>query len=194
MERTQQNAIIANDEHGETPTLLYAGIGARATPAPILAEMTKMAGSLGRTGWHLTSGGAVGADSAFAEGAPAGRKTIYLPWRGYNGHAGEHCHILSPAELASCIDIASRMHPAWNRCSPTVRKLHARNVAILLGPSLDRPVDAVVCWTEGGAITGGTGMALRIAAKYRIPVFNLSTISPREAFVRLLTISLESGQ
>ena len=182
MERTQQ------------PALIYAGIGARATPDPVLADMTKMADSLARTGWHLTSGGAVGADTAFAHGAPAGRKTIYLPWRGYNDHAGAHCHILSPAELSSCIDIASKMHPAWNRCSPTVRKLHARNAAILLGPSLDRPVDAVVCWTDRGAITGGTGMALRIAAEYRIPVINLGTISPREALEKLINIPLESSQ
>ena len=46
-------------------TLVYAGIGARATPAPVLADMTVMAGWLARTGWHLASGGAHGADGAF---------------------------------------------------------------------------------------------------------------------------------
>ena len=44
-------------------TLIYAGIGARATPASVLADMTVMAGWLARTGWHLASGGADGADS-----------------------------------------------------------------------------------------------------------------------------------
>ena len=178
MERTQQ------------PALIYAGIGARATPGPVLAHMTKIADSLARTGWHLSSGGANGADTAFADGAPAGRKTIYLPWPKYNGHVGPNCYILSPDELSSCIDIASRMHPAWNRCSPGVRKLHARNAAILLGPSLNQPIDAVICWTDQGAITGGTGMALRIAAEHRIPVLNLATISPLEALMELETISL----
>ena len=53
-------------------SLRYAGIGARATPANVLADMTVMAGWLARTGWHLSSGGAEGADSAFAAGS-AGR-------------------------------------------------------------------------------------------------------------------------
>lgn len=190
MERNHQSALIVNDEPVDGDTFVYAGVGARATPEPVLATMTKLAGSLARTGWHLTSGGAHGADTAFANGAPAGRKTIYLPWPAYNEHVGPDCYILSSDELAACLDIASRMHPAWNRCSATVRKLHARNAAILLGSTLDRPVDAVVCWTERGAITGGTGMALRIAADYRIPVLNLATVSSRQAFVRLLDISL----
>ena len=45
--------------------LVYAGIGARTTPASVLADMTVMAGWLARTGWTLSSGGASGADSAF---------------------------------------------------------------------------------------------------------------------------------
>ena len=65
-------------------TLIYAGIGSRATPESILADMTKMATWLARTGWHLASGGAHGADTAFAGGAPAGQRTLYLPWPGYN--------------------------------------------------------------------------------------------------------------
>ena len=66
-------------------TLTYAGIGARATPAAVLADMTVMSAWLARTGWHLASGGADGADSAFATGTPTGQRTIWLPWRGYNG-------------------------------------------------------------------------------------------------------------
>ena len=57
-------------------TLMYAGIGARATPASVLADMTVMAGWLARTGWHLSSGGADGADSAFAGGAPAEQRSV----------------------------------------------------------------------------------------------------------------------
>ena len=44
-------------------TLTYAGIGARATPSHVMADMTVMAGWLARTGWHLATGGADGADS-----------------------------------------------------------------------------------------------------------------------------------
>ena len=38
----------------------YAGIGARATPKPVLADMTTIAAWLARTGWRLASGGAHG--------------------------------------------------------------------------------------------------------------------------------------
>ena len=51
-----------------------------------------------RTGLHLASGGADGADTAFAGGAPGGQRTVYLPWRGYNGHGGPNCRVLSPTE------------------------------------------------------------------------------------------------
>ncbi len=167
--------------------LRYAGIGARATPAAVLKDMTVMAGWLARTGWHLSSGGADGADSAFAAGAPAGQRTVWLPWRGYNGHRGPDCRVLSAAAMAACIEIAAPLHPAWERCSPAVRKLHARNAAVL-GLTLDRPVDAVVCWSERGAVTGGTGMAIRIAQANGIPVLNLGSMAPRAVCERLAAI------
>ena len=79
----------------------YAGIGARSTPKPVLADMTAIAAWLARAGWHLASGGAAGADAAFAAGTPAGQPTLYLPWSGYNGHGGLDCRIPSPPELAA---------------------------------------------------------------------------------------------
>ena len=170
-------------------TLTYAGIGARATPRAVLADMAKMAGWLARTGWHLASGGADGADSAFAAGAPVEQRTVWLPWRGYNGHRGPGCRVLSAAELEACMAIAAPLHPAWERCSPAVRKLHARNVAILLmGERLDRPVDAVVCWSERGEAVGGTGMGIRIAEARGIPVLNLGSMAPRAVCERLAAI------
>ena len=169
-------------------TWRYAGIGARATPAAVLADMTVMAGWLARTGWHLSSGGADGADTAFAAGAPVGQKTLWLPWRGYNGRSARECRVLSAAALEACMEIAAPLHPAWNRCSPAVRKLHARNAAVLLGEALDRPVDACVAWSPGGRIEGGTGMAIRIAEARGIPVFNLGSMTPRAVCERLAAI------
>ena len=169
-------------------TLRYAGIGARATPAAVLADMGVIAMWLARTGWHLSSGGADGADSAFAAGSPAGQRTIWLPWRGYSGHRGPDGRVLSSAAMAACMEIAAPLHPAWERCSPAVRKLHARNVAILLGERLDRPVDAVVCWSKRGEPVGGTGMGIRIAEARGIPVLNLGAMSPRAVCERLAAI------
>jgi len=114
-------------------TLTYAGIGARATPADVLRNMTVIAGWLARTGWTLSSGGADGADAAFAEGAPAGQRAVWLPWRGYNGHRGPDCRVLSAAAMAACIEIAASLHPAWERCSPAVRS-PGRSEATIRGP------------------------------------------------------------
>ena len=100
---------------------------------------------------------------------------------------GPDCRVLSAAELSACIEIAAPLHPAWERCSPAVRKLHARNAAVL-GLTLDRPVDACVCWSAGGRAEGGTGMAIRIAEDRGIPVFNLGSMTPRAVCERLAAI------
>ena len=95
--------------------LVYAGIGSRATPRAVLEAMTTMAAWLARRGWHLHSGGAAGADSAFAAGAPPGTRTLFLPWPGYRGNAGPDCstlsvrphaHATSPSRLRTASSLA----------------------------------------------------------------------------------------
>ena len=131
--------------------LVYAGIGSRATPRAVLESMTVMASWLARRGWHLHTGGAAGADSAFAAGAPPGTRTLFLPWPGYQGNAGPDCRTLSANRMDRCLSISSALHPAWHRCSPAARKLHARNAAILAADTAT-PVDAVVAFTVAGAV------------------------------------------
>ena len=119
-------------------------------------DMTTMSSWLARNGWHLSSGGAHGADTAFANGASSDQRSVFLPWGGYNNLAGEDCTTLNPTQLDASMALAARLHPNWERCSQGARLLHARNAAILLGPDLDRPVNAVVAWSPGGAIKGPT--------------------------------------
>lgn len=157
----------------------YAGIGSRRTPEHILELMEECGRRLAAGGWTLRSGGADGADTAFANGA-AGRCTeLYLPWGRYNDH--QVARLYSPATAA--YDLAAKHHPAWGKLSQQVRTLHARNAHIVLGPRLDDPVRMVICWTPDGSLdgrgadSGGTGEALRIAAGEvpgAIPVFNLA--------------------
>ena len=142
----------------------YAGIGSRNTPSQILRTMEQFARDA--AGWTLRSGAAYGADSAFERGAEL--TEIWLPWRGYNSHVSQS--IVTPAAIA----MAAKFHPAWDRCSQGVRKLHGRNMHIILGDDLQTPVNFVVCWTVDGAITGGTGVALRCAIQHSIPIFNLA--------------------
>ena len=67
-------------------TLVYAGIGSRKTPAQTQNDMTTMSAWFARNGWHLSS-----ADSAFANGAPAQQRSIFLPWNAYNKLSGPDC-------------------------------------------------------------------------------------------------------
>ncbi len=169
----------ATRETGQARTPVYAGVGARATPPETLAAMTTMSDWLAKRGWHLHSGGAQGADTAFAKGADASARTVFVPWQGFNKQEGDEFVVPSPDVLDRAKEIAASLHPAWDKCKDSDRLLHARNAAIVLGPNLDTPVDALMCWTEDGKTVGGTGMAIRIAEKFDVPVFNLATQHPR---------------
>lgn len=142
----------------------YAGIGSRETPAEICQIMMARARDLAIQGYVLRSGGAVRADTAFEAGTIAGRGgvEIWLPWMGYNGH----CSHLIPSPEA--FEMAAKFHPAWHRCSPAAKKLHARNCHIILGANLATPVEFVLYWTKDGKASGGTGQGLRIAQAHGI--------------------------
>ena len=157
-----------------TRTLVYAGIGARATPAETQELMTQVAAELGAQNFTLRSGGARGADQAFEAGANLANspKQIFIPNDGFNGRT-------SGVDSASAdiprraFDIAAEHHPSWDRLKPATQALHARNTLQILGPHCDQPVDFVLCWTADGRDSGGTGQALRVARAYNIPIANL---------------------
>lgn len=147
---------------------VYAGIGSRATPSPILSLFARLARRLENRGYLLRSGGAIGADTAFEMGVLlADHKEIFLPWKGFNNSTSALHYIGAPA-----ITMASEFHPNWNALKPAGRKFMARNCYQVLGLDLKSPVDFIICWTPGGLVYGGTGQALRIAQEYKIPVIN----------------------
>lgn len=137
--------------------MIYAGIGSRETPPDILDVMEWLGALMQRHGWHLRSGGARGADQAFARLVHDNHKVVFRP------------HHATP----EAIEHASKFHPAWNRCSDIAKQLHGRNSMIMLGAHLNHPVNYVICWTPDGKDSGGTGLAIRIATAHGIPVWNL---------------------
>ena len=171
--------------------LVYAGVGARKTPKPVLAVMRRMAWYLVEKGWHLNTGGSDGADTAFVEGSPVAC-TVFLPWPDYNGWTGPECVALSEKALAKLQPFAAAHHDAWERCSPRVRNLHARNVAVIGGVGITPPASAVVCWTMRGRVEGGTGVAIRLAETAGIPVFNLASVHPRDVCLAMNRIAREA--
>ncbi len=152
----------------------YAGIGSRETPSDILELMTCVAKHYEKEGYILRTGGAYGADKAFADGCT--NKEIFVPWAGYNGLPLKY-----PVPDEASI-IAAKHHPLWFKLPQGAKKMMARNVLQILGPTLDKPSSLVVCWTRDGCTTtkerswktGGTGQAISIANTYNIPVYNLA--------------------
>lgn len=143
----------------------YTGVGSRKTPQNILQLMTLIATKMASLNYILRSGGAQGADKAFEEGAGV-MKEIY-----YANDA-----------TTEAIELASKFHPAWGKCSMYAKKLHGRNSFQVLGLNLKTPSEYCICWTPDGCLshstrqyqTGGTGTAISISEYYKVQIVNLA--------------------
>ena len=113
-------------------------------------------------------------------GSAPRKTTVFLPWRDYNQIGGPNTRVLDNERRESAEAVIREHHDAWNRCKQGARELHARNAAIILGENLDAPVDAVICWTEGGQRLGGTATGMRLAAAHGRRVLNLATMTRDE--------------
>lgn len=148
--------------------LYYTGVGSRSTPSSIMALMSHTASVLENHGYTLRSGGAPGADYAFEEGVVHDcNKEIWVPWIGFNSNNSTNI------PSARAYDIASTVHPAWDRLKESHRLLHARNIHQVLGADLNTPSSFLICWTENADVKGGTATAIRLAHRYNIPVINI---------------------
>lgn len=159
--------------------IFYTGVGSRNTPLNVIKQMKQLGRRLAESKLVLRSGAADGADTAFEQGCDAagGDKQIYLPFKNFNGSASTLFDI--PQEA---FDIAGTIHPKWSHLSLNVKRLLARDVLQVLGYDLNTPSSFVVCWTPDGyngrtgkytQQTGGTGMAVEVASKNLIDVYNL---------------------
>ena len=171
-------------------TLIYAGIGARATPANMLTSMERIGEQLSKS-WLLRSGYADGADQAFGRGAESGEGSfqLILPWEGFNNAPYNDDRFVVPDwTTPDLLDLAEKAYNSdpevmagrkrqWRVLNEAVRLLMTRNVCQVLGLDLQPKNHAqmVICWTPNAASGGGTGQAIRIANMFKIPVFDLAS-------------------
>lgn len=151
----------------------WTGVGSRQTPDHILEAMYKFGEAFALLGFILRTGDADGADRAFREG--------HLFQRSGN------IEVYSARDAAGderALSIAERIHPAFYRCSPYAKLLHARNCYQVLGPNLDDPSDFLICYTPGGEDVGGTRTAIILAREHGIPVYNLALDQDVEDLLR----------
>lgn len=157
--------------------MIYTGCGSRQTPQDVFTLMQDIGMACAMQGHTLRSGGAIGADSAFETGCRAqhGKMQIFLA----DAYFTEvdiflrQRHFYDPNSLARAEEIASKIHPAWNRCNEYARKLHTRNIFQVLGLDLQTPSDFVVYWTVDPVPFGGTRTAVVLAQQRKIRTYNL---------------------
>lgn len=166
-----------------------ACVGSRGITAQDIQFLTKIGYQLVSAGWTVHSGGAQGADQAFAVGAAEalhheapGGLVIHLPWTSYERAAADAAVRRSGGQaLLDTVPftdteraLALQFHPAADRLSRGGVTLMTRNVRIICpqGPS-QRPVDLVIALPGDKPGGGGTGQALRLAAHFHIPLHDL---------------------
>lgn len=188
--------------------LIVTGIGARKTPEDILRHMTKIGRALEEIGAILRSGGAAGADLAFEAGFrnPMACE-IFHPYNGFKPKIGNKeidvtralgrkrpTHgagspiVLTGDMYRQAEAIAEATHPRWDKCTKWARQMHTRNIPQIIGATLTRTTDLVICWTEDGRASGGTGQAMRYAERNNVKIINLKLQKDRQAIMEALKI------
>lgn len=139
----------------------------------------------------LRSGKADGADASFQRGAQdyfninnishdcEYSPEIYIPWEGFKTSAT----LINSWDISEwpleCYELASKIHPCWERLSQGAMNLHARNICQVLGKDLSSPSSVVLYWTKGrdNEVFGGTSTAVNLARKYSIPTIKIGSES-----------------
>ncbi len=173
----------------------YTGVGSRNISTAERELILGVAAYLSERGYTCRSGKAAGADEAFAIGAVGAgyhRLVNYVPWKGFRNleMGGDfYDRLLDDFNYDMCYTLAEKIHPAWHRCSPAARRLHARNILQVLGDDCSTPsLFLLACSDEDllGDVKGGTRTAWMCAKEHNVPVFNIRGRTKKElwAFIK----------
>lgn len=177
VERDVLITVTADQPGPISRPMIYAGVGSRKAPDPVLKVMRDIGSVLSSSGYLLRSGGAVGSDTAFEDGARSsgGATEIFLAGSRMDRQMGQRSPGQSDIhEISPMFDRVTRhLHPAPNALTSYGRRLMNRNGGQVFGRMFDVPADVLVCWTPDGSGSGGTGQAIRIAKTVGIPVVDL---------------------
>lgn len=154
----------------------YAGIGSRSTPNDIKLKMEDLAEILSNRNYILRTGGAPGADLAFAAGATR------------LNYPGTY-QVIRPEQVSvTAIHMANELEGEHWPLTYEFSHYLGRNVQIVLGLDLNEPAEFVICWTPNGALKGGTRIGIKTALKHSIPVYNLARVDDTTRLYQHLNI------
>lgn len=185
---------------------IYTGIGSRDVPLWAALILEQAGERLASEGWILRSGGAPGCDKRFQAGASKYQTPyhIYLPKEPFFGLTSNSRNCLLPEKRwplawTKAKEIAASLHPNWPAVvNKGFDKLMTRNIFQILGEDLQSPSRFVLCWAERSTfkedtiinVSGGTGQAVRLAAKYSIPVYNINELAHLQKIAKWLNIEI----
>ena len=173
-------------------TKYYTGVGSRSAPSEIMSLMTSVASKLEQLDYSLRSGAADGADTAFESGVSNPmNKQIFIAWNGFSNRydSEEGVFNVKGQAVVQAEEIASSIHPAWEKLSRGAKGLHTRNIFQCLGPTLNVPSKFLICYAEvdrHGTPVGGTRTAWECAKQNNIPCFNLFFEEDRERIMEFI--------
>jgi hypothetical protein len=153
----------------------YTGIGSRDIPYEIANIAESIAYKMAKLGYTLRSGAARGSDYHFEVGCDSanGQKEIFLPEKGFQGHSSEY-YVENWPQYEHALELAEFYYGVgWKSITEWAKNAHTRNVAQVLGWTLENPSQFVFCYTSNGKKKGGTAQAMRVAEAFDVPIFNL---------------------
>lgn len=187
--------------------MIYTLIGSRETPEDVLELMTRFAYKAASKGYTARSGGANGADTCLEDGVKAFIKDnklsakkaedlmeVYLPWKDFNSrNSNDYGYYTLPwlDKKNEAYNLASEIHPAWEKCSNGAKSLHVRNTMQVLGKNLNKPSKFILCYgvshKKGSEIPkGGTKTGCELGKLYGVEIFNLYLPEHRKRVERWL--------
>lgn len=159
-------------------------VGSRKAPEPAIEKGKELVEECVKRGYIVRSGNAGGFDQVIANTNSSFRE-VYLPYKTFGPTIYNKNNVFIPDLEFSNYEDAKKLvlllHP--NKYLTAIQlKYLVRDVYQVLGRDLNTPSEIVYCWTEDGVdkisnitrATGGTGMAIRVASHYNIPIKNLN--------------------
>ena len=159
------------------PYKAYVGTGNKDAPPHVLEEMKKIALELEGFGYTLRTGGmGEGPDDAF-EFSGVKDLELYIPWQGFNDKQSKNYFNDQRSK-----DIAKLFNQAFDTLKPAIQAFLAKNVRMVLGKELRSRPMFILIWSDEGAETvaeavnrtSNMNTIIKIAATYKIPLFNMA--------------------
>lgn len=152
-------------------------IGSRKPPERIARVAVQIGRALSERGIIGYSGGAPGMDSQFMFDYSPDRRVIILPEDGFNNLYANGKDVIDFTQLDTykAADIARTVAGHFDSQGDYTQRRYSRNTYQVLREDLNSPTDFVLFWAEevNLSVKGGTAIAVRVARKYGVPVFNL---------------------